>query len=110
MSLICHLVRPSDWETALQRRVYRPASLKAEGFIHFSSPTQLIPSALRHFPLDQELVVLYVSERKTEKKLKWEAASDGELFPHLYGALYPEDIEFTRFLIRNPDGNWELVY
>lgn len=110
MSLICHLLRPAEWESALQKRVYKPQSLKTEGFIHCSTPEQLLGSATRHFPLDQELVVLYISERKTESKLKWEKSSGDEVFPHIYGALFPEEIEFNRYLIRNPEGAWELVY
>lgn len=110
MSLICHLLHAEAWERALDRRTYKPASLNTEGFIHFSTPEQLLATAERHFPLDQDLVVLYISPRKVAHKLKWEAGSNGEMFPHIYGPVFPEEVEFTRYLIRNPEGNWDLVY
>jgi uncharacterized protein (DUF952 family) len=106
MALIYHLVPPTEWEQALEKGSYHPASLASEGFIHFSTRAQLIQSATRFFAGEQVLVVLEIPERRLQAQLKYEAAGDGDLFPHYYQALDIEMVEDTRMLHRNAQGEW----
>lgn len=107
--MIYHLLLPADWEKALSTGIYRPASLKSEGFIHLSTYDQTIPTAEIYFTGFQELVVLELSEKKLKPKLKWEKSRDDQEFPHYYGSLPLELVENTRMLIRNRDGSWEWL-
>ena len=81
-----HITTRDAWEAARRSGAYRPASLAAEGFIHFSTDKQLLPSAERHFAGQAGLLVLSVAAHKLTAELRYEDAH-GELFPHLYGPL-----------------------
>ncbi|MEZ4825017.1 MAG: DUF952 domain-containing protein [Bacteroidia bacterium] len=107
--MIYHLATKEDWERALQKGVYQTASLKSEGFIHFSTQSQMINSADLFFAGYAELVVLEVPDKNVAHLLKWEPAADrDELFPHVYGALPLELIADTHILMRIGD-RWERV-
>ncbi|GAB4528847.1 MAG: DUF952 domain-containing protein [Anaerolineales bacterium] len=83
---VVHICTRQAWERACQEGVYRPESLTQEGFIHLSRPEQVLATANRFFAGQQGLVLLWIAPEKLAAPLKWEAA-DGEVFPHLYGAL-----------------------
>lgn len=61
-----------------------------DGFIHCSSREQVGATAARFFPDEPNLVVVAIDERALGDVVRWENASNGELFPHLYGSL-PRD-------------------
>jgi len=67
----------------------RPSADDArDGFIHLSSAAQLRATLERHFRGQRSLLLLSVAvERLPAEALRWEPARDGQLFPHLYGAL-----------------------
>jgi len=107
MAYIYHLISPKEWEKALNSDSYKPADFQKEGFIHFSSEEQVIPSANKHYKDHDSLVLLVVSEKRVKKQLKWEKSRNDELFPHLYSKLSLEWIETSYMLSRNPKGEWE---
>ena len=107
MPLIYHLISPADWKKALDKGVYAPASLQAEGFIHFSTRGQLLPTAKRFYQAEKELVVLEVSVKQVQESLKWEAAENEELFPHVYARLPIEKVSDTRMLWKDGRGEWQ---
>ena len=106
---IIHLLTPKEWEEAMRRGVYKPASLKTEGFIHFSTPEQTLGSAELYYANENELVALVVVKKWVKDHLKWEPGRDEEDFPHLYAALKMHFVETTTMLIRGKDGkfDWE---
>lgn len=57
------------------------------GFIHLSGRAQVGTTATRFFADEPRLVVAAVDDRRLGPGLRWEAASDGGIFPHLYGVL-----------------------
>jgi uncharacterized protein (DUF952 family) len=91
--MIVHIVKRSEWEHAVERGTYAPASLRAEGFIHCSTPAQAIETANRFYRGQKDLIVVHIDESRLKAELRYEAASKphgeaaGELFPHLYGEL-----------------------
>lgn len=107
MAYIYHLITPSDWEDALNGDSYKPAAFKEEGFIHFSSKEQVIPSATKHYKEADSLVILAVPEKRVKAHLKWEKSRNDELFPHLYHKLRHEWVDTSYILSRNADGEWE---
>lgn len=86
MPLLLHILARTDWEAAQQQGRYEAASLRTEGFIHFSRPHQLLRTAERFYQGRTDLLVLQVQQDALHAPLKDDPA-DGDLFPHLYGPL-----------------------
>ena len=85
---IYHMCRRDEWERAGAAGVYRGSSQDAaDGFIHFSTAAQIEASAARHRAGQKELVLLAVDGARLGDALRWEESQNGDLFPHLWGAL-----------------------
>jgi uncharacterized protein (DUF952 family) len=83
---IYHILPRADWENARRQGDYRAASLAGEGFIHFSTRTQVPGTLARFYAGQTDLVLLCVEVARLRADLRYEPA-DGKFFPHLYGAL-----------------------
>lgn len=86
---IFHICRRAEWAAAeAGGGGYLGSSQdRADGFIHFSTASQVVASAAKHRAGQSELVLLTVDPAGLGDALKWEASRGGLLFPHLYGAL-----------------------
>jgi uncharacterized protein (DUF952 family) len=82
------------WSDAVAAGTFRgsPVDLR-DGFIHFSTSTQLGETLRRHFAGQRDLVVVAVDPGSLGGSLRWEPSRGGDLFPHLYGEL---DIALAR--------------
>ena len=70
-----------------------PASYPGEGFIHFSTSSQLLSTSNRLFKGRNDLLILEVDPEGLESNLVFENLEGGsELFPHLYSALPIENV------------------
>jgi uncharacterized protein (DUF952 family) len=58
-----------------------------DGYIHFSTASQVKETAARHFAGMPDLQLIAVDASRLGAALRWEPARDGALFPHLYGEL-----------------------
>lgn len=87
--LIYHITARETWENALQSGSYTADSLETEGFIHASTRQQIIATANRFYAGKHGLVVLEIASARVRSEIRYEAVPDGELFPHIYGALDP---------------------
>ena len=86
--LIYHMCRETEWRAAEKTGSYPGSSQDvADGFIHFSTASQIVASASRHRAGQSDLVLLAVDPAALGAALRWEKARGGEFFPHLYGAL-----------------------
>lgn len=86
MTTILHICPRRDWERAEQAGEYAAASLASEGFIHCSTPEQVVKTANRFYRGRQDLVLLVIDAGRLAVPLKYEAA-DADLFPHIYGPI-----------------------
>lgn len=76
------------WEEAQALGRYAGSADDArDGFIHFSTRSQLAGTVAKHFAGQDNLVLVAVDVGALGDALKWEPSRGGELFPHLYGAL-----------------------
>lgn len=76
------------WSEAERAGVFRGAPVDArDGFIHFSSATQVRETATRYFAGAEDLMLIAVDADALGDALKWEVSRGGDLFPHLYGNL-----------------------
>jgi uncharacterized protein (DUF952 family) len=82
------ILLPVEWATfeASGRFDGSPFDVQS-GFVHCSSRTQAGNTALRFFADEPELVVLAIDTEMLGDAVRWESASGGELFPHVYGPL-----------------------
>ena len=119
--MIVHIVKRVEWEDGAARGRYAPASLRAEGFIHCSTPAQVVDTANRFYRGEKGLVVLWIDERRLAAQLKYEAparadresalnreAAAGEMFPHLYGELNADAVVRVVELPCQADGSFRL--
>lgn len=101
-----HLTHRDAWEAARRDGTYRPASLDTEGFIHLSTERQWPLTAARFFRGQRGLVLLEVAADRLAAQVRFEAA-DGDLFPHLYGALPVAAVIRAVDLEPRPDGGFD---
>jgi uncharacterized protein (DUF952 family) len=87
--LILHITTTPEWDAAAAVGEYRAPSLEAEGFIHCSTPAQVVHVGDWFYRDVSDLVLLCIDADALTSKLLWEASSDafaGE-FPHVYGPI-----------------------
>ncbi|ACB94710.1 DUF952 domain-containing protein [Beijerinckia indica] len=105
MTLI-YKIAPSDlWQSAEEKGRFdgSPADM-ADGFLHFSTKEQLLGTDAKWFKGQDDLVLVAIDTDKLGETLRWEAAREGALFPHLYGALPLTAVVFAKSLPLKPDG------
>jgi uncharacterized protein (DUF952 family) len=60
---------------------------QADGFLHFSTASQLRETMRLYFAGQSGLMLLAVPAARFGNELKWEPSRGGALFPHLYAPL-----------------------
>jgi uncharacterized protein (DUF952 family) len=87
----------SEWRTAEAQGAFLGSAVdRRDGFIHFSSATQLAETAAKHFADQTDLMLIAVDAQALGTALKWERSRNDELFPHLYGALALATVHWAR--------------
>jgi uncharacterized protein (DUF952 family) len=100
---IYHLCPRSHWTAAQEIGSYTAPSLETEGFIHCSLDHQVEGSLNLHFRGQTDLMLLKIDPTRLSADLRYEPSRQGELFPHLYGALNLEAV-VTATPLRNKQG------
>jgi uncharacterized protein (DUF952 family) len=78
----------SAWREAERRGVFRGSSDDMrDGFIHFSTASQVAETVRKHFSGQTGLFLIAVDADALGDALRWEPSRNDELFPHLYGEL-----------------------
>lgn len=97
--LILKIFRRPEWDAFRAAGVTSgaPVDLK-DGYIHFSTPTQVGETAAKHFGEESDLVLVAVDADRLGADLKWEPSRGGALFPHLYRPLRLEDVVWDKSL------------
>lgn len=120
MSLLLHITRLRDWEEAREVGGYTPPSLRADGFIHLSSASQVVSVANAFYRGQTDLVLLVIDSDKLASPVKWEAPvhpeaageapppDDAQEFPHLYGPLNLDAVVRVLDFRPGPDGAFSL--
>ncbi len=88
MRTIYKISPASAWREAERAGVYRgSADDLRDGFIHFSTASQVAGTARKHFSGQTGLFLIAVDADALGDALRWEPSRHDELFPHLYGEL-----------------------
>jgi len=104
--VIFKIVPGADW-LAAEREGYFEGSEhdRRDGFIHFSTASQLAETLARHYAAMDDLWLLAVDETNLGPVLRWEiSTSRGQRFPHLYGALETSAVKWKHRLARDAQG------
>jgi uncharacterized protein (DUF952 family) len=106
--MIVHIVERRIWEAAQQAGAYCAASLATEGFIHASRPEQVLMVANRFYRGVPDLLLLWIDPQRLLVPLRYEA-SDGEIFPHIYGALNLDSVIRVDGMAPDDDGVYRIL-
>lgn len=88
VSIIYKICPAEAWRQAEASGVYRGSADDArDGFIHFSTASQVSGTAAKFFAGQAGLVLVAIPSDALGDALRWEPSRGGELFPHLYGEL-----------------------
>jgi uncharacterized protein (DUF952 family) len=108
MNLIYHITARESWAQAQAGGAYRGDTLDSQGFIHCSIAQQIERVANRFYRGQQGLVLLCIDSDKAQPEIRYEAAEDAELFPHIYGPLDVDAVVRIVDFSPKPDGMFEL--
>ena len=108
MNVIFHITRHEQWEQAESAGVYRGDTLNSDGFIHCSTPQQVVKVANALFHAQQGLVLLYIETDKVRAEIRHEGPKGEEHYPHIYGSLNIDAVIKVLNLEPGEDGKFEL--
>jgi len=109
MTTIYKICDTAQWAEAEREGEFRGSAVDlADGYIHFSTATQLADTAAKHFAGMSGLVLLAVGAEELGGVLKWEISRGGALFPHLYSALPLTAVRWVKPLRLDDDGRHAL--
>src|ERR1700733_3129782 len=78
----------SAWREAERQGVFRGSPVDvSDGYIHFSTASQVEETARKHFAGQTGLFLVAIDADVLGDALRWEPSRNDELFPHLYGDL-----------------------
>ena len=92
------------WEQARLAGIYAGSEHdQRDGYLHFSSAEQLYATYQKYFAGQRDLLLIAIDCAALAAALRWEAARDGALFPHLYGPLTLSAVLWQRSIPDQPD-------
>jgi uncharacterized protein (DUF952 family) len=105
---ILHITGRAQWEQARAAGAYRGDTLATEGFIHCSTPAQVLGPADALFRGRDDLVLLAIDPTKVGPEIRYEGLPGGEQFPHVYGPLNLDAVTRVVPFPPRPDGTFAL--
>ncbi len=106
MSRIVYKIAPEAlWREAESIGRFTGAPIDvADGFIHFSTASQVRETAARHFAGQADLLLIAIDGARLGDALKYEVSRGGALFPHLYAPLDLGAVLWVRPMPLGDDG------
>ena len=89
MTVIVHLTSEGAWERAARAGELRVESLDEEGFVHCSTPDQIVAVAERFYDHQADLLLLYLEVDRLTAPVRWEPPA------HPNGVASPDDHDTT---------------
>ncbi len=108
-TIILHITTRESWQTAVSANTYRADSFDSDGFIHCSTPEQVLMPANAMFQGRQGLVLLCIDPNKLTHRLVYEDCYEsGIAFPHVYGPINMDAVFDVIDFPPNEDGTFSL--
>ena len=109
MAIIFHIAEREAWNQSKTNRSYRPEMFSGEGFIHCSTPAQVLQVANARFRGRLDLLLLSIDTERVDAEIRYENLEGGEqLFPHIYGELPHDAVIRVAEFKPEADGSFEL--
>lgn len=111
--MICHITTQAAWELGKSSGTFRSPEFDDFGFIHCSTPEQVLLVANAFFAGRSGLVLLIVDESKLKSPIRWEPPhwtgplpgfTINTVFPHVYGPINADSVVRTIPLEPNERG------
>ena len=96
--MIYHITTADWWARTENQILYKSPTLAEEGFIHCSTAEQVAPVLQRYYVGQQNLRLLHIQPEKLTAEWKYEASTNDELYPHVYGPINREAIVHVEVL------------
>ncbi len=106
MIMITKLITKRNWEIAKINGEINEVSLKEEGFIHCSSLEQALNVAQKHFVHEEDVLLLTIDPTLLKAETKYESASNGQEYPHVYGVI---NVDAIVEVVTLPKENGEFI-
>ncbi|EEM47618.1 DUF952 domain-containing protein [Bacillus sp. 22475] len=90
--MITKVITKSNWEIAKIIGKINEDSLIEEGFIHCSLVDQALRVAEKYFKHEEDVLLLTIDPALLKAEVKYELASNGQEYPHVYGVINVEAI------------------
>jgi uncharacterized protein (DUF952 family) len=91
--LIYKILTKDQWHSFQATGVFTGAPIDVkDGYIHFSTMSQVRETAAKHFAGLTDLWLIAVAAESLGDELKWEVSRGGAQFPHLYAHLAMNDV------------------
>ncbi|MGE7863518.1 DUF952 domain-containing protein [Bacillus mobilis] len=90
--MITKVITKRNWEIAKINGEINEISLKEEGFIHCSFLKQALEVAEKHFSHEEDVLLLTIDPSLIKAEIKYELASNGQEYPHVYGVIHIESV------------------
>ena len=108
LEFIFKIIDKEEWNKAKKKGIYSgsPTDIK-DGYIHLSEKEQIQETLRKHYPEQENLILLKVQTLNL-KHLLWEQASNGGVYPHLYSELDVKNVIEEYELSFNENGTHQL--
>jgi uncharacterized protein (DUF952 family) len=107
MPIIYHFTTPEAWAEGQAHQKYTTPSLTSEGFIHCSTPAQIVATANRYYNGRRGMQLLAIETKRVKAEIRNENLIGGsELYPHIYGPLNLDAVTAVFAFEPDPDGQF----
>jgi uncharacterized protein (DUF952 family) len=114
ISPLLHMASAGEWRAALARGTIAPPSLTEAGFVHLSTPDQVVLPADRLFRGRTDLVLLVLDPDRIGVPVRFEPGVPTDpasmLFPHAYGPIPTAAVLAVLPYRPRPDGGFDAPH
>ena len=115
--MICHITSRDTWEAAQAGGEFRPPEFDEIGFIHCSTPEQVVLVANAFFRGQSGLVMLMIDPARLKSPVRWEPPHStgrlpgfmhGSVYPHVYGPINVDAVARIVPLVPSDTGSFKM--
>jgi uncharacterized protein (DUF952 family) len=115
--VICHITTRDAWEAAQSAGEFRSPEFDGIGFIHCSTPEQVVLVANAFFRGQSGLVMLMIDPAKLKSPVRWEPPHTtgrlpgfmhGSVYPHVYGPINVDAVARIVHLVPSDTGSFKM--
>ena len=115
--MICHITTRDAWEAVQAGGDFRSPEFEEHGFIHCSTPEQVVLVANAFFRGQSGLVMLMIDPARLKSPVRWEPPHStgrlpgfmhGSVYPHVYGSINVDAVARIVPLVPSDTGSFKM--